>query len=70
MVCLEGAKEMPAAADEVEEAKEEEIAVMNGWGPKEILTENGRVKSMSSRSVPAYLMRSTGLILSTMKMKP
>jgi NADPH-dependent glutamate synthase beta subunit-like oxidoreductase/NAD-dependent dihydropyrimidine dehydrogenase PreA subunit len=46
MVCLEGVKEMPAAADEVEEAKEEDIAVMNGWGPKEILTENGRVKSI------------------------
>ena len=34
---------MPAARDEVLEAKEEDISVMNGWGPKEILTENGNV---------------------------
>lgn len=43
MLCLESEKEMPAAADEVLEAKEEDISVMNGWGPKEILTENGNV---------------------------
>ena len=43
MLCLEGEKEMPAADDEVAEARAEGIQVMNGWGPKEILTENGRV---------------------------
>ena len=43
MLCLEGENEMPAADDEVAEAKEEGIAVQNGWGPKEILQENGRV---------------------------
>ncbi len=43
MLCLESEKEMPAAKDEVDEALEEGIAVKNGWGPKEILTENGRV---------------------------
>lgn len=43
MLCLEGEHEMPAAADEVKEAKEEDIIVKNGWGPKEILTENGCV---------------------------
>ncbi len=43
MYCLESEKEMPAAADEVEEAKEEGIAIGNGWGPKEILTEDGKV---------------------------
>ncbi len=43
MLCLEGAGEMPAADDEVEEAKAEGIEVMNGWGPKEILSENGKV---------------------------
>ena len=31
---------MPAARDEVEEAKEEDIQIQCGWGPKEILTEN------------------------------
>lgn len=34
---------MPAARDEVEEAKEEDIQIQCGWGPKEILTENGAV---------------------------
>ena len=46
MLCLEGEKEMPAAADEVAEAKEEGIEVKNGWGPKEVVTENGHVKSV------------------------
>ncbi|MBR2731399.1 MAG: FAD-dependent oxidoreductase, partial [Clostridia bacterium] len=43
MLCLEGAEEMPAAKDEVAEAVEEGVEVRNGWGPKEILTENGKV---------------------------
>ena len=43
MLCLEGENEMPAAKDEVAEAKEEGVEVRNGWGPKEILTEDGRV---------------------------
>ena len=43
MLCLEGENEMPAAKDEVEDAKAEGIIVRNGWGPKEIKTENGKV---------------------------
>ena len=43
MLCLEGEREMPAADDEVAEAKEEGIEVKNGWGPKEIKVENGKV---------------------------
>ncbi|MGI5990030.1 MAG: FAD-dependent oxidoreductase [Lachnospiraceae bacterium] len=43
MICLEGTNEMPAADDEVAEAKDEGIEVMNGWGPKEFLSENGHV---------------------------
>ena len=39
MLCLESEKEMPAAQDEVEDAVSEGIVVKNGWGPKEILTE-------------------------------
>ena len=37
---------MPAAKDEVDEAKEEGIVVNNGWGPKEVLTENGHVSAV------------------------
>ncbi len=43
MLCLESAEQMPAAKDEVDEAKEEGIVVKNGWGPKEILTKDGKV---------------------------
>ncbi len=43
LLCLEQEEEMPAAKEEVEEAKEEGIIVKNGWGPKEILVENGKV---------------------------
>ncbi|MBR3358233.1 MAG: FAD-dependent oxidoreductase [Solobacterium sp.] len=43
MLCLESEAEMPAAKDEVEDAKAEGIEVCNGWGPKEVLVENGKV---------------------------
>lgn len=43
MYCLERPEEMPAAMDEVAEAREEGVIVWNGWGPKEILTESGKV---------------------------
>ena len=43
MLCLEQRDEMPAAKDEVAECEEEGIVICNGWGPKEVLTENGKV---------------------------
>ena len=43
MLCLESEAEMPAAKDEVAEAKEEGIEVRNGWGPKEIKVKDGKV---------------------------
>ncbi len=43
MLCLESRDEMPAAKDEVAEILAENIDIQNGWGPKEILTENGKV---------------------------
>lgn len=43
MYCLEDRETMPAAADEVAEAEEESIAIHTSWGPREVLTENGRV---------------------------
>ena len=46
MYCLESRDERPAAKDEIEEALEENISINNGWGPKEIITENGRVKAV------------------------
>lgn len=44
MICLESPWEMPAARHEVDEAQEEEVTIMNGWGPKEVIQENGRVR--------------------------
>ncbi len=43
MLCLESRAEMPADKAEVEEMESEGIVVKNGWGPKEVLTENGKV---------------------------
>lgn len=42
MFCLEPRDIMPAAEDEIYEAEEEGIEIQNSWGPKEILTENGK----------------------------
>lgn len=46
MYCLESRDTMPASTEEIEEAEEENVAIHCGWGPKEILTENGRVKGI------------------------
>ncbi|MBQ2693024.1 MAG: FAD-dependent oxidoreductase, partial [Clostridia bacterium] len=46
MVCLEQRDEMPAAKDEVAEALEDGIELMNGWGPMKVLSENGRVTAV------------------------
>ena len=43
MYCLEGPDEMPAAKDEIAEAREEGVVIKNCWGPKEVLVENGKV---------------------------
>lgn len=46
MFCLEGREIMPASEEEIAEAQEEGITLNCGWGPKEILTENGKVKGI------------------------
>lgn len=46
MVCLEDFEQMPAARDEIREAMQENIKIHNGYGPKEILVENGKVKGI------------------------
>ncbi|MEG1108729.1 MAG: FAD-dependent oxidoreductase [Oscillospiraceae bacterium] len=43
LYCLESHNEMPALPEELDEAQAEKIAINNGWGPKRIITENGRV---------------------------
>ena len=62
---LESEKEMPASDEEVREAKEDGVVIKNGWGPKEVLTENGKVtgvvfkkclsvKNAEGRFAPTY----------------
>ncbi len=43
MFCLESKDTMPASKDEIEDAEGENIEINPGWGPKEILTEDGKV---------------------------
>ena len=43
MYCLEPREKMPASREEIAEAEDENISIQCGWGPKEILTENGKV---------------------------
>ncbi|WP_454054939.1 FAD-dependent oxidoreductase [Clostridium sp. Marseille-Q7071] len=43
MFCLESREEMPALEEEIDEALSEDITINNSWGPKSIITENGRV---------------------------
>lgn len=43
MVCLEQRDEMPCAKDEIDEALEEGVTLLNGYGPKEIVERDGKV---------------------------
>ncbi|MFZ2447906.1 MAG: FAD-dependent oxidoreductase [Syntrophobacteraceae bacterium] len=46
MACLESRVEMPAWKWEIEEAEEEGIEIMNSWGPKAIIADNGRISGI------------------------
>lgn len=46
MFCLEPRDKMPASAEEIKEALEEGIELNCGYGPKEIIEENGSVKAI------------------------
>ena len=46
MFCLETREKMPASDEEIEEALEEGIELNCGWGPKEVLEENGHVSGV------------------------
>ena len=43
MYCLEARNEMPALDEEIEEALEEDIVINNSWGPKRIISKDGKV---------------------------
>lgn len=47
MYCLEDRNSMPATEEEIAEALDEDIAIQNGWGPKEIIkTDEGKVQAI------------------------
>ena len=55
MYCLEAREQMPATPAEVAEAEEDGASVHCGWGPKEILTKDGRaVAVVFKRCVSVY----------------
>ena len=43
MYCLEARNEMPALDEEIEEALVEDIVINNAWGPKRIISKDGKV---------------------------
>ncbi|MCH5157406.1 MAG: FAD-dependent oxidoreductase [Clostridiales bacterium] len=43
MLCLEQEDEMPASSTEVAEARADGVEIRCGWGPKEVLVEDGKV---------------------------
>lgn len=55
MVCLEARDQMPASDEEVEEAEAENISVKCGWGPKEILTKDGKVTGVLFKKCTSVL---------------
>ena len=46
MICLEPRDKMPASPEEIAEAEEEGTNITCGYGPKEFLSENGRVTAV------------------------
>ena len=53
MICLESRSEMPASEEEIAEAQEEQISIHNGWGPKRILSEHGKVTGVEFKRCTA-----------------
>lgn len=53
LYCLESRAEMPALDDEIEEAERDAVRFNNGWGPKRILMENGKVTGVEFKRCTA-----------------
>jgi len=53
LVSLEKREEMPAFAWSLAEAEEEGIAIQNGWGPKEIRVQGGKLKGVAFKKCAA-----------------
>ena len=53
MYCLESEAEMPALPEELDEARGEGISINNGWGPKRIIVEDGKVTGVEFKKCTA-----------------
>ena len=47
MLCLETEDVMPASRDEIAEAREDGVKIECGWGPKEVVTANGKATGIT-----------------------
>lgn len=46
MLCLESKDIMPATKEEIKEAEEDGVEIKCGWGPKEVIVENGKATAI------------------------
>ena len=55
LYCLEKEEAMPMSAEDRDECRAEGITLHPGWGPKEFVAENGKVKSVSFKECYATI---------------
>lgn len=55
MICLESREGMPANSEEIERALEEQVEIINGWGPKTIIKTDGRVSGIEFKACTSVL---------------
>lgn len=53
LVCLESREEMPASQWEIQEAEEEGIQIISGWGPRSVFSDEGSVKGLELKRCTA-----------------
>lgn len=63
LACLESREEMPALPEEIEQALQEGIQLLPGWGPSKVLTANGKLSGLE-------LMKCTAVYNSQHKFAP
>jgi NADPH-dependent glutamate synthase beta subunit-like oxidoreductase/Fe-S-cluster-containing hydrogenase component 2 len=55
MFCLETRAQMPALSEEIDETLSEGIAINNSWGPKRILTKDGKVSGVEFKKCTSVI---------------
>ena len=65
VICPESRDQMPALPEEVTEAEEEGITILNGWAPQRLHQEQGRLKSLVFFRAKVTIDKETGEIAIT-----